>query len=71
MTGLRSKYSPRVTMSGSVKVGCLTKTPAEWREWLEGTGEYDTSRCTREFAYIRAHILAACVYAEEIPEQEE
>ncbi len=65
-TGLRSKYSPEITRSGSVKVGCQEKTPAEWREWLEGTEEYNTPRGTEAFVYLRAHILAACVYAEEI-----
>ncbi len=66
VTGLRSKYSPRVTESGSVEVGCQEKTPAEWREWLDGTEEYGTPRGTEAFAYLRAHILATCLYAEEL-----
>lgn len=49
-----------------IQVGCKTKTPQEWREWLDGTNEYETPRNTEEFRRIRAHILSTIVYLEEL-----
>jgi hypothetical protein len=50
-----------------ILVGCIAKSTADWRAWLDSGGEYDTPRSDPRWPRIRAAILAACTYAEALP----
>jgi hypothetical protein len=47
-----------------IHVGCESKSPADWRAWLDSGVEYDTPRSDPRWPRIRAAILAACTYVE-------
>lgn len=61
---IRSKHTMLIRGT-DICAGCKTKSYKEWREWLNGTEEFETCRDTEEFKLIRAHILALCTYIEE------
>jgi len=49
---------------GKIHIGCESKTPKEWIEWLESEKEYETKRGTLEFKRIEATIRAYCSYVD-------
>ena len=55
-------WSASVIDKTLIKIGCETKTPKEWEEWLEGTDEFETPRNTPEFKQIEAVIRAHITY---------
>lgn len=46
----------------NIKIGCKTKTIAEWDEWFAGDEIYDTPRGTEAFKLIQANYEAAKAY---------
>jgi hypothetical protein len=54
--------------AGKINVGCKSKTPKEWIEWLESDREYETKRGTIEFKRIEATIRAYCAYVDTMGE---
>jgi len=55
------KWSSAVC-NGNIKIGCITKSPEEWEQWLESDEEYETKRGTDEFKQIEAVIRAHIAY---------
>jgi uncharacterized protein YjbI with pentapeptide repeats len=51
-------------INGKIRIGCETKTPEEWAEWLNSNKEYETRRGTLEFKRIEATIKAYISYIE-------
>ena len=53
---------------GKIHIGCESKTPKEWIEWLESGKEFETKRGTIEFKRIEATIRAYCAYVDTMGE---
>jgi hypothetical protein len=49
-------------IDGNIKIGCETKTPEQWEDWLSSDQEYETKRGTPDFKQIEAVIRAYIAY---------
>jgi hypothetical protein len=56
------------TLDGQIRIGCKSKTIAEWDDWFAGTDTFETARGTEEFDRIRANFEAVKRYLETIEE---
>ena len=58
-SAIRAMYIPLITNEGQIAVGCKTKSPEEWKKWLDSDEEYNTKRSDKEFASISMAIKIA------------
>jgi hypothetical protein len=57
-TSIRGPYRTIINENGTLSIGCETMTFEKWREWFDGTEEFQTERGTEKFRMIEAQFRA-------------